>query len=556
MSVVTATILSEGQALAPTCEVVAIDIRREVDRLPTATLTLVDGDQATREFTVSRAATFALGRKIEIKLRYEGESTPDWTVFKGCVVRHGLEVGLGQSLLHVELKDAAVGLTLGRRSRVFRDKKDAEVLKTLIQEAGLKAGKLDTTALKHPELVQYDCTDWDFALARADANGLHAVVEDGTVSFRAIELTGSASKRFELGLDEVFDLEVEANGTSQLKGWEGFAWNVKDQKATAVAKAKSFSLKQGNFKSDSVASALGARPETIAHVVAVDPQEIQAGLDARLRRNRLAFVRGRIAVRGSGTFRLLDLIELAGLGERFNGATAVTGLRHRVDHAGWRTDLQFGLPADPFARRTADLQAMPAAGLLPAVSGLQIGVVSKFEADPDKQLRVKVQIPGLGSEAGALWARLAAPEAGKDRGFYFRPEPGDEVVVGFLNDDPRQPVILGALFSSKNTVPKAFEAPAEKNPHKGLVTRGGTTVHFLDADKPSLRIETPAHQTVVLDDVKQLIQLKDQHGNEITMDSNGIKLKSPKNLVLEITGKVDIDAKGNVTIKGAAVDVQ
>lgn len=555
MSVVTATILSEGQVIAPTCEVVAIDIRREVDRIPTANLTLIDGDPAKREFAVSSAATFALGRKIEIKLRYEGESTPDWTVFVGRVVRHGLEAGLGQSLLHVELKDAAVALTVGRHSRVYRKKKDHEILKAIVQAAGLKAGTIEATPLEHAELVQYGCTDWDFALARADVYGLQAVIEDGTVSFRVLDLGGAARRRFELGISELYEVEMEANGASQLKDLGGFAWNVKDQQTTAVAKAKAFSLNQGNFSGASVASGLGAQSEEIAHVVAVDPKEIQAGLDARLRRNRLAFIRGRIAVPGHGEFRLLDVIELAGLGARFDGKNAVTGLRHRVDHAGWRTDLQFGLPAEPFARR-ADIQATPAAGLLPAVSGLQIGLVSEFEEDPDKQLRVKVEIPGFGGEAGPLWARLAAPEAGKERGFFFRPEPGDEVVLGFLNDDPRQPVILGALFSSKNKAPKAFGDPTEKNPQKGLVTRGGTIVQFTDEQKPSLRIETPAHQTVVLDDDKQLIQLKDQHGNEITLDQSGIKLKSPKDLKIEVTGNLDIDAKGNVTIQGAAVDVK
>ena len=49
---------------------------------------------------------------------------------------------------------------------------------------------------------------------------------------------------------------------------------------------------------------------------------------------------------------------------------------------------------------------------------------------------------------------LATLDAGKERGTFFRPEIGDEVVVGFLNDDPRHPVILGMCHSSAKPAPE------------------------------------------------------------------------------------------------------
>ena len=49
----------------------------------------------------------------------------------------------------------------------------------------------------------------------------------------------------------------------------------------------------------------------------------------------------------------------------------------------------------------------------------------------------------------------ASLDAGDDRGFFFRPEIGDEVVVGFLDDDPRRAVILGMLHSSAKAAPLA-----------------------------------------------------------------------------------------------------
>ena len=49
-------------------------------------------------------------------------------------------------------------------------------------------------------------------------------------------------------------------------------------------------------------------------------------------------------------------------------------------------------------------------------------------------------------------------------------------------------------------------------------------------------------------DDSEMVEISDQHGNSITMDKNGIALKSAKDLVIE--------ASGNVEIKGSKVDVK
>jgi uncharacterized protein involved in type VI secretion and phage assembly len=257
-------------------------------------------------------------------------------------------------------------------------------------------------------------------------------------------------------------------------------------------------------------------------------------------------IRGRLGLPGFADIDLLDLIEIKGIGKRFNGRTPVTGISHRVDDEGWRTDLQFGLSPRWFCRED-EIQDSPAAGLLPPASGLQIGVVDQFEEDPKKEFRVRLILPGIDEKAGWVWARLASPDAGPDRGFFFRPEAGDEVVVGFLNDDPRQPVSLGAMFSSKNAPPEDFSKLSEKNLKKGIVTRKGTKVGFIDEDKASLFIETAA-SSIRLDDEEQTIRISDEHGNTVRMDKDGIQLKSAKDLKIEATG--------NVEIKGMNVDVK
>ena len=100
MSVVTATILSEQKQIAEIYELLSIDIRREVNRITYASLVLLDGDVAKREFSLSNDQVFEPGKEIEIVLRHEGE-TDDATLFKGRVITHAVEASARGSLLRV-----------------------------------------------------------------------------------------------------------------------------------------------------------------------------------------------------------------------------------------------------------------------------------------------------------------------------------------------------------------------------------------------------------------------------------------------------------------------
>ena len=549
MSAVTPTILSEGQAIDSTYGLASIDVVKAVNRIPYAQVMLIDGNVAQQSFDISNTADFEPGKLIEIKLRYEGED--DFTVFKGVVVKHSVSADVGSSLLTLDLKDAAVATTLVRKSAIFREMTDDAVINQLISDNGLEAGTVESTNAEHLELVQFHSTDWDFMLSRAEANGLVMAVNDGQISATKIDLSGSvpATHVFEYGISEIYNFEIEADAEQQLPSIESLAWDIAAQTPTdPPTEATDFTIEQGNLTATSLTEALGiSDPGILSSLVSLTPEELQAWADGQLMRRRLSLIQGRIAIRGFGEIALLDLIEVSGVGDRFNGKTIVTGIRHRLDHHGWQTDIQFGLSATQFAERR-DLTELPAAGLLPAVNGLQIGIVGAYEEDPAGELRVKVILPSIDHEAGFVWARLISPDAGIERGFFFRPEVDDEVVVGFLNDDPRQAVILGALYSSVNTPPEAMAELSEDNINKGIVTKKGTTIQFVDDENPSLVIQTAAENKVMLSDDEEIIAISDQHGNTITLSADGIEIVSAADLKIE--------ASGNIEITGSEVDVK
>ena len=560
-----ATILSKepnstkAVRMDPKYELLFIDILKEVNRIPTAQIILNDGDVTKKEFRISNSNFFAPGQEIEIQLRYEGKST-DKTVFKGIVVKHAVEANLSQSRLTLSLKDAAFKLTTQRKNAVFPKKKgdqitDKQIIEDIIKAyKGVDKGEVTDTDAKHAEMVQFYCTDWDFILSRAEANSLWVVIDDGEITVISPELLegdlrGRVPFKAEHGQTVMYEFEMEADIQHQYGAVQSQAWDIKEQKLSKSIKAKDNYPLPGNLKPETLAAAIGADSFDLMTSSELVPKELQAWADAKMNKARLSMLKGRVSVPGFAGIKPGDVMEIAGVSDRFNGRTRVTGIRHQVSQDGWKTDVQFGLSATWFSQNQ-DIVDTPASGLLPSIHGLQIGIVDRYVEDPEKKLRVCVKVPVLANtadqEGGLVWARLAALDAGKERGTFFRPELGDEVVLGFLNDDPRQAIILGSMHSEKNASPWPV---TEENYEKGIVTKKSLKLSFNDEDdQESIIIETPKGNKIILTDRKdEGIEITDRDKNIVVMNTKGIQISSDKDIT--------ITAKGNITLEGEHVDV-
>ena len=136
-------------------------------------------------------------------------------------------------------------------------------------------------------------------------------------------------------------------------------------------------------------------------------------------------------------------------------------------------------------------------------------------------------------------------------GSFFIPEVGDEVLLGFLNNDPRFPVILGMMYSKKNAPPYT---PDKKNPIKAFVTKNQLKMVFED-EKKNIIIETPSKNIITISDENKKITIEDQNKNKIEMSSSGIVMDSPKDINIKAKGKINIEAMQNITIKSSGGDV-
>ncbi len=529
-------VTAAGEPIPAEFLLASVEVVRQVGRVPYARIVLIDGDLPTRTFPALDSDAFAPGAKVSISVRVDERTT---ALFSGLVSRLRMEVRAGAPRLVVECKDEAWRLTRPRRSAVYPESSDADAVGAILARAKVKRGELSGDAVIHPQLVQYDVSDWDFILARAEAIGMAVTVKDGALSMRPWAVAGAAALTVELGLDAVNDIELELDTTTQPESVEAIGWDLPQGALTEPAAATLFDLAQGDVDPADAAGALGLGLTTLAHLAPLPAAELRAWASANLARERLAMLRGRLTI-GGAALEPLDLVELRGVGARFAGNAVVSGVRHVVEANAWSTDLQLGLP-----------QPLPAAapaptGPLPAIRGLRIGLVHEFEADPLGEQRIRVILPGVGAGDGIVWARLATPEAGSKRGFLFRPMPGDEVVVGFLADDPREPVVLGALFGSKNAPHDPFATATAANEAKGFGSKNVSLEILEDADKVSLALKAKESSlTIALKDGAESITLADGNGNKLVFDKDGIQLVSAKDFKVE--------ASGDVTIKGTKI---
>lgn len=538
---ITFKVLIDGKELSKIHQVKDILISKEVNRIPTAKIVLLDGDVAKSEFELSNEKLLIPGKKIEITAGYNSDEE---TVFKGIIIKHNIRIRSNSSQLIVECKDETVKMTIGRKSKYYYDSADSDIFEEIIKSYKLKS-EVETSNFTHAEMIQYNVSDWDFMVSRAQANGLLCFVEEGKVIISKPDLKGEevASVIYGTNLLE-FDAEIDAR--DQVKKVSSYGWDYSNQEMLEVeGKDPNISL-NGNLSSSDLSDTIDLENLQLKHGGSMSTEELQSWADAKFTFQQLAKVRGRVRFQGIAGVKPNTIIKLEGVGDRYNGKAYITAVSHVISDGNWTVNAQFGLNPEWFSE-TYDIQAQPAAGLMPAINGLQIGIVSQLEEDPEGEERILVRIPIIDSEEQGVWCRVTSLDAGENRGAFFRPEIGDEVIVGFINQDPSDAIVLGMMNSSTKPAPLVA---SDDNHEKGFFTRSEMKILFND-DKKSLKISTPAGKLIALDEDEGTILLEDEHSNKITMSSDGITIESAGDIEMKATGDVIIEGM-NVAISANA----
>jgi len=432
-----------------------------------------------------------------------------------------------------------VSLTIGRKNANYVNMKDSDIISQLVSPCGVSAD-VSATTTQHKEIVQYYSSDWDFIVARAEANGFLVVPDDSSVIIKAPQTSVAAVLKVTYGVD-LMSFQADIDARTQLQSVVGAAWDPATQAVVQQSASQTSLYTQGNLEASALAKVAGPSTFRLQTTVPLETDDIKAWASARQMKSALAKIRGKMKFQGSALAKPGTMIELVGVGKRFSGSVFVGSVNHELSNGNWITEVEFGMAPEWFSEERGGDDA-PASGLLPGVAGLQIGVVKKLDADPEGQYKIQVAIAVLQAATEGVWARLASFYGSSGVGAFFIPEIGDEVVIGYFNNDPSHPVVLGSLYSSQRKMP--YELTAD-NYTKALWTKGLLKVIF-DDDKKVVTIVTPANNTIVLSDDAKSICLTDQNNNKIEMNTSGILLDSPKDIVINAKGKITISAVGNI----------
>ena len=170
--------------------------------------------------------------------------------------------------------------------------------------------------------------------------------------------------------------------------------------------------------------------------------------------------------------------------------------------------------------------------------------------DPDSRSRVQVRVmsfDGAAGQDGPIWARVACPFAGDNRGAFLLPDVGDEVLVIFQNGDPRFPVVVGGLWNGASQPPETISGG--RNQKKVIRSKNGVKITLDDQDGQEQFIaETPGGQKVTLKDGPGTVTIEDSNGNSVKLETAGITVTASAKVTVNAStvaisaGMVTVDA--------------
>jgi uncharacterized protein involved in type VI secretion and phage assembly len=184
----------------------------------------------------------------------------------------------------------------------------------------------------------------------------------------------------------------------------------------------------------------------------------------------------------------------------------------------------------------------------PMLAGHLAEVVSV--ADPERLGQVQLRVlgwDGVDGQDAPVWARVAVPFAGGDRGAFMIPDVGDEVLVVFLNGDARFPVVVGGLWNGAARPPEQLDG--DRVDRWTLVGKAGTRIAIVESGpgQETISFETPGGVTG---------ELTDRDGGRISLKANAkVEVEVHGNTIVVDTSSVTIRALSEVKVEAPQVKV-
>jgi hypothetical protein len=262
-------------------------------------------------------------------------------LFDGRVSALEGEFGDGSSPeIVVLLEDRFQDLRMTRRTRIFNDVSDAQVIERLAGDHGLQP-QVDLDGPTHKVLAQVNQSDLAFLRERARAAGAELWIDDRKLFAKARTARNGTSVKLRYGA-ELRQFTATADLAHQRSSVTVSGWDVGGKQAIAE-KIDDDAVRNelGNDASGAsiLSNAFGDRAEAVAHTVPLTSDEATARAEAWYRAVARRFVVGRGSAQPNAKLRAGVWVDLDGLGPLFNGKYYLAGVQHLFDGvSGFRSD--------------------------------------------------------------------------------------------------------------------------------------------------------------------------------------------------------------------------
>jgi uncharacterized protein involved in type VI secretion and phage assembly len=477
---------------------------------------------------------FKPGTRVEIAFRAEGDSV---VVTSGEVTAVSVEPGIsGRHELVITGLDLTHRLARGAKSRAFTNMTDADIARRIAGEYGLDTD-IDGTSEVRAHAMQHGETDYAFLRRVASSIGYDFWITENKFHFKKKPAGRGQPPTLTWG-GNLKDFKVRFASADLCDEVVVTAWDPVDKKAI-TGRARTPDPGTDAPAAAEMAAAAKRNFGAVTRRAGQFPAASQSEADARAEALLLKASSGAVVLRGEAVgnpwLGAGNDVTLDKVGKRLAGRYRVTSVEHI-----------YGAER-PYVTRFV-CGAKESHGLADLLNGggvanrqenrgwgsIVVGVVTNND-DKEGQARVKVKFPTLNDDESA-WARVVSPGAGASRGMQWLPEVGDEVMVGFENDDKARPVVLGGLWGRKD------------KPPEGRSTQDGKVTERILASRKD-------HRLVLVDDPKSSITLKLGDGAcELHLEKSESKLTGETKLVIT-ADQIEIKAGQKMLLDAAQMEI-
>ena len=538
-----------GLLLSSDYEIHSIKTYKEVNKLSRAVITIYGGNSSKNTFDESENTIFDLGKEVEIKMGYEQNND---LVFQGIIENHRISLKEGfknvkeRSLLIITCVDKAIGLVNNYTTEVFKESSDSEIIASLTNKISGLSTNIESTSYEHPCFPKYNNCDWNFIKDRANYNGQFLINSNNQLAIKTPVLSTYLSNLTIINGQGTISFEASINGTNQI---DSLGINQSNS-YTGEETSKTGNVPDSLVESSSSSKSLNLNSDRSIQLNIsqdMDPNEISILADSMLRQNNLERIQGKAKFRGVLDVDLDQVVTLEGFGARFDGDVYITAVNHQIEDGQIFTAIEFGIKNN-LIKPNIELDLIPKSSF---ISGLHIGEITQIDEDPDNQFRVKVLVPALNEFSDGIWARLSHFYTVSEGGLFFFPEIGTKVILSFISNDSKFPIVLGSLYSSEQ---QPDTTPTSDNNLKSLITKSKLKIEFNEEDK-SIELSTPNQNMVKLNETEKEILIQDENNNSIKLSENGIELNSEGDIKISCSGTLELSADGQIQINSTTSDV-